>query len=329
MLTKHAIIDLDLYKYTAATAGEKRTVLVTHRSSGRSREFNNRTEFYGHWKKKEGGWLAEVNKKRTSPFMPDEFDYTDIQTPDKLENVLYSAKSLVERDLEACGAESYKGFIGVGESFRVGLSTLQEYKGERPNLKPFYLQEVTDYLAKRYRAEFVADIEADDAVVIECYNNPNNFCLIEDKDYWGTPINVWDRNQQSRGIVDCKKFGHLYLDAKDKVRGEGRIFLYFQTLSADKVDCYSASVFSDKRWGDKSAYKALVDCKTDEEALEALVSSYKYLYPEPKVVQGWRGEDIEIDWHYVANENFNMARMLRWKGDSLTFDEVLEGALYD
>ena len=132
-----------------------------------------------------------------------------------------------------------------------------------------------------------------------------------------------DRNQQERGIVNCNKFGHLFLDSKGKVRGEGRIHLYFQMASEDDTDNYKANCFSDVKWGAKSAYKALVDCTSDKEAWQVLVETFKKLYPEPKVVKGWRGDEFEIDWKYVLNEQFQMARMLRFDGDNIHVDEVL------
>jgi hypothetical protein len=40
-------------------------------------------------------------------------------------------------------------------------------------------------------------------------------------------------------------------------------------------------------------------------------------------VKGWRGDEFEIDWKYVLNEQFQMARMLRFDGDSIHVDDVL------
>lgn len=308
---KTAVIDLDLYKYHASAAGEKRSVLVTHRASKRTIEVQTRTDWYGDWRKKEGGKLAEINEGRNSPFTWDEFDYEDIQRPEPIENVLHTAKVMVEKDLKSSGAERYLAFLGEGDSFRVGLSTIKKYKDRDNLLKPLLLDEVTDYLKNKFKAEVVQNIENDDKVVIECYKQPTRFALIEDKDFWGCAINVWDRNQQERGIVNCNKFGKLFLDSKGKVRGEGRIFCYWQWLSDDITDGYAANSASDKRWGAKSAYKALVDTETDKEAIQAVVDSYKLLYPEPKEVVGWRGDTILVDHLYMLQENFDMCRMLR------------------
>ena len=40
-----AVVDLDAIKYSAASAGERRSVLVTHKTTGKSIEVDNRTEF--------------------------------------------------------------------------------------------------------------------------------------------------------------------------------------------------------------------------------------------------------------------------------------------
>jgi 5'-3' exonuclease len=130
------------------------------------------------------------------------------------------------------------------------------------------------------------------------------------------------------------------LDSKGEVRGHGRKFLYFQVLSGDSSDNYKANSASKKKWGAKSAYALLKDCKNDKECFEALVNGYMTLYPEPSRVIGWRGyEDpatlevlkpnaddfaIDIDWLYVMQENFTMAHMLRWDGDKFEVKPLLE-----
>lgn len=326
-MSKTAVLDLDLYKYHAAAAGEKRSVKVVHKSSGRELIVPTRTTWYGDWRKKNGGMLGEINISKGKDFHWEDFEYIDVQEPEPLANVLHTAKVMVEKDLKLSGADKYVAFLGEGDSFRVGVSTIKQYKDRGALLKPLLLAEVTEYLQKKFKAEIVTELENDDKVVMECWKRPDRFALIEDKDFWGCPINVWDRNQQERGIVNCDKFGHLFLDAKGKVRGEGRIFLYWQVCASDATDGYAANSASDMRWGDKSAYKVLVDCKNDKEAIEAVCNVYKKLYPEPKIITGWRGDEFEIDWLYVANENFSMARMLRAVDElhnPITFTSVLD-----
>lgn len=314
----HAVLDLDMYKYSASYVGEKRTIEVTHKTEGWSKPYKSRTEFWGHWKKKASGDLAEMNKDRTSIWLPDEFDIRDIQTPEPIANVLHSAKLMVEGDLHITGSKSYEAYLGEGDSFRVGVSTLLKYKDRDYSMRPLALDAVTEYLRTKFKAEVVRDTEADDFCVIAAFKQPDKFVIGEDKDYWGCPVNYYDVNRRERGIVNCNKLGHLFLDNKGDVRGEGRIHMYYQILSEDTVDNYKANCFSDVPWASKSAYNALKDCKTDKECFQVMVDCFKVLYPdEYKTVKGWRGNDIAIDWYYVMQEMFHMAHMKRTETEPL------------
>ena len=71
MSKKLAVFDMDYVAFQAAALSEERSVNVIHKQSGREMKFANRTEFYGNWRKKDGGWLAEKNKGRDSPFLLD------------------------------------------------------------------------------------------------------------------------------------------------------------------------------------------------------------------------------------------------------------------
>lgn len=318
-----AVIDLDAIKYAAASAGEKRTIKVIHKKSGREQIFNNRTEFYGGVKQ-DGGFLANINKGRTSPFLVEDFIIQDIQTPEPIGNILFLAKSMTEKWLRAVQADKHIGFLGKGDSWRVERSTILKYKGQREDmLRPVHLDDVAAYLYKTYNVQIVEGLEADDWCVIEAYNDPTAVVLAIDKDAMGSPVKVYNPDKPQLGIVDGNQFGALTKDAKGKVRGYGRLFMYHQICSGDTIDNYKANSASKIKWGEASSFKALVNCTNDVEAWEAMKGVYQKLYPEPSVVKGWRGDMIEVDWQYMLNENFDLARMLRWEGDSLKATEVL------
>lgn len=320
-----AVIDLDYVKYSAASVGETRQIRAVHRDSGREKVFKNRTEFWGHWKKKNGGYLATLNKDRTSPFLPEDFDILDEQIAEPIENCLHTAKSMVEGALERSGAFDHVAFLGKGESFRVGRSTILEYKGNRKDtLRPIHLDDVSEYLAKKFDAIIVEGIEADDACVMAAYQDPNSFIICSDKDYYGSDVCVFNINHEEEGIVDCSGFGKLWLNEKGDVRGTGLLFLLWQVASGDSSDNYAANSACYARWGDKSAFKALAECRSEAEAYEAVVRVYKKLYPSKNSVTGWRGDTLEVDWKYVLSENYDLARMLRWEGDNLTIEDVLK-----
>lgn len=184
------------------------------------------------------------------------------------------------------------------------------------------LEEVTDYLSKRYKATTITHLEADDVCVMESYKDKNKVIVGVDKDYYGFPVNFFNSNRPEEGVVDCRWFGSLWI--KDgKVRGKGRIHHYWQIISEDSSDNYKANCFSDIKWASKSAYKSLKDCSDDKEAFCKMVEVFKHLYPTPKEVVGWRGDVIKIDWFYVMKEMFDLSRMLRYPDDVVNLEDVL------
>jgi hypothetical protein len=207
----------------------------------------------------------------------------------------------------------------------VKASTIKEYKGDiKETLKPLMLDEIEDYLKRMHKATEVRGLEADDQVVIDCTANQNLVLVGVDKDYYGCDgITLYnpdkmDRPQRIEGL------GKLWADGKGNVRGEGRKFFYFQILSGDDSDCYWANSASDIKWADKSAFKVLDECKTDKECWNAILDTYKMLYPEPKEITGWRGDKFTVDAKYVLKENCTMAHMLRKPDDKFDLDKVLE-----
>lgn len=330
-----AIIDADMIRYGASFAGQKSSIVVTHPTLGINEVFDSRTKFYGHYLNKSGGWLANYNTGRDSVILPSEFSIEDIVTPDPIQNVLHTTKLMYEGMYSCIGTKKHKGFIGKGDSFRLERSTLMRYK-DRSAPKPVHIDAVTDYLEHRLKCEVVTIEETDERVTQECYRKPNNIAIGEDKDYYGQPNRFFNVNKPQEGIINCDCFGKLWLEEKivirkgkevkeSAVRGYGRMWLYYQTMSEDGVDTYAANCFSDVRWGSKSAYKLLSPCLDDKQALQSLVEGFKHLYPEPKTVVGWRGDEILIDWLYVMQECFTMARMRRVKGEA----EIILAEVFD
>lgn len=322
-----AVWDYDVIKYNVGAACEKRSIVVTH-PSGIEQSFKTRTEFYGHWKEKKGGWLAEYNMGLSDDckLLPEEFTITDKQElKGPIEHCLSSVKHHIANINEKIGADKYYGFIGRGDSFRVELSTLLKYKGQRSSmLKPLLLPDIEEYLLKYQNCEVVTGFEADDKLVMECHKKPDNILVCVDKDFDGVNnLTIYNSNREEL-YKTGSGMGKLWKNDKGKVMGIGRKFLCFQILSGDSSDNYCANCFSDVKWADNSAYNILVDCTSDKECFQALIDCYKNLYPTSKVVTGWRGNEIEIDWRYVLEENWNMARMWRTPTDELSLASVMK-----
>ncbi len=273
-------------------------------------------------KYKKDGWEC-VSKGK------DLFDARRQLTDDEaLVRLYYSAKTTVLKALEDLGTHKYESYLGKSGKYRENISTLMQYKGNRKDtLKPLTMKEVTEYLEGAFNSQPVYNIENDDKVVMRAYGDPNAVIVGEDKDFYGQPIKFFNANKPHEGVIDGDCFGKLWRDAKNKrVRGYGRLFLYWQMLAGDASDNYKANCMSDIKYGDIAAYDDLSECKDDKEALTKVIEVFKRLYPEPKVVKSWRGQEMMIDWLYVVREQFKLVSMLRFEGDSRTFDTEL--ALY-
>lgn len=324
---KKAIIDFDSAKFAISSAGEKRTVHIVHNKTGQEWVTKTRTEWYGDWRKKKGGVLATINDTRPEDdkWSWDDFTYTDIQTPEPLSHVLHTAKIYTNNLLSIVDADSYDAYIGRGESWRVEASTLLKYKGTRQDvLRPVLMEDVVDYLIKKFGAVEVFGIENDDKIVMESYRKPHHFGAGVEKDMYSSQFHFLDMSKPELGIQNGQQFGDLWLDTKKSVKGIGRKHLMLQVCSQDATDNYAANCMSDKKFGTMGAYKALKDAKNDRELFQAAVDVYKDLYPEPKTVTGWRGDEIEIDWLYVMQENLTLAHMLRYEGDKINLRQVLD-----
>lgn len=323
----HAVIDIDPIKYAVASVSEKKTIKAVHRESGDEYDMKTRTEFWGHYKKKAGGKLAEMNKSLSddNKRLPDDFDVYDIVTPEPLSFALHTAKVMTDDIIQASGCKTYHALIGSGDSWRVEESTLLKYKGNRAEtVKPYHYDAVVDYLIKRYECEVVIGVEVDDRLVMDTFRKDGRFAIAKEKDIYSSAMYFFDYSKPEKGIQNGNQFGELYLNTKGEVKGIGRKHWMWQVCSEDSADNYKANCFSDKNWGSKSAYDALVKAENDKELFQAGVDIFKLLYPEPKIVKGWRGEDIEITWDYVMQEMMVMAWMLRHENDSVPLIKTLD-----
>ena len=325
MTNIQAVWDLDFVKYAVASKGEKRSIKAYHPISGDEFSCATRTELWGHYLKKNKGLLAEFNLKNGTEYRAEDLVVIDIQEPEPFSLVSNAVDGMFSKVMYQLKTKNYSAYIGEGKSFRVERSTILEYKGQRKDtLKPLHLEEVSNHLIKKYSPEVVTYYEADDRVVMDAYRNKDKCVIGVDKDYFGCDVLFFNANQVDKGIQDCSGLGSLYLNAKGEVKGIGRMFFYHQVLSGDSSDNYKAnSANPEYEWGDKSSYKLLKDCKTDKEALEAIKQGYQLIYPEPRIISGWKGDEIEVDWLYCAEENFQMARMLRWENDVVSLKDVM------
>lgn len=329
------VIDADYIRYAAGFASEKRSIKVVHTKTGDELLFKNRTEFYGRGKAKDKGWIGEQNAILDVPLSAMDYDIFDIQTPEPIDHVLFTVKRMFDGILHHHGTQKYLAYYGVGESFRVDRSTILKYKGNREGtLKPMQIEEITEYMVKKYGMIPCLDLEADDWCIIEGQAK-DRVVVTHDKDANGCAVNVWNPTKPDTPIIDCRGFGEIFINDSGKTKkidGYGRKFFYYQIAYGDDVDNYRANSASELEWGEMSAFNAMTDTANDKEAIQALVKIFQHLYPVPRKVYGWRGDVITVDWLYMLQEQWTMAHM--WRNptdDNIDVREVLDkvGIKYD
>lgn len=327
------IIDGDALVYSSGFVGERRELKAVHKQTGDEFTFKGRTEMYGKKRSKDGGWLAEINKTKETPWTVDDFDLYDIQVPKPVEYALNATKTAILSSEYLTGIKKRRLFVGKGESQRVEQSTLVKYKSGREDaLRPVHKEAIVEYMIKHHGAEVVEGIEVDDQLTILAWENPSNIIYGIDKDYLGTHSRVFNPNQPERGIQDCRCWGDLWVEEiiskttgkkRYEVKGYGRKWFLFQWCYGDNSDSYRANCATNQEWGEMAAFNMLKDARNNKEGLEAVVNVYKTLYPKKFVVRGWRGDIISCDWTYVASEIFTMCYMLRSRDDDASAEKLL------
>lgn len=321
-MSKTLCFDYDASIFRAAAANQERSIICKHLPTGNVEPFKTRTDFWGHWKKKNGGWLAVHPELKQEDFVVE-----DVVKPLPLEFALNSVKLTIQGMLDQFGTKEYYGYVGGDRNFRKDICTLLPYKGQRTSDLPVHLTACKEYVINHHNALVSEGVEADDLVCTDAYSavkaNSQLICIVLDKDFKGCDGNwYFYLNSNKRKI---RGFGKLWRNGAE-VDGTGRLFKYWQACSADLADNYRAHCFSDKENGPVTAYDALKDCTNDVEAFLAMKEHFLHLYPEPKVITNWRGDTFEIDWFYVMNEMFQLAHLQRWKDDKVnlrqTFDRL-------
>lgn len=298
------VFDGDYLAFVCAAAVETRMIEVSHKETGEKRLFKHRTKASEH--------IDLLD-----------YDIQDIQQSEDKTHAFRLIKQLIKKAQDLTGTQEYDVILGGQESWRVERSTLLKYKGHRVGgLRPLLLQDCRDYLINHHSAKVLDNnLEADDYVVMLSYNN-DNIVIGNDKDYRGCNVRFLDMNHPEDGVIDGKQLGDVFIRNK-KLTGFGRKFFYAQILIGDVADNYKPTCATKAKFGDVGAYKLLAPLKTDKECWQAIVNMYQKWYPEPVIVEGWRGNQFEIDWLYVLEEMVDMAHMIRFDGDQLVVKDVL------
>ena len=339
------ICDADSIAYKAAAANERRRIRTVHQDTGIPETWDHRTAFRQY--------LSTTNHTE------DMYTIEDIQEPKHLsygENLIrdmlkgYSMRTgISRREIYISGDDNFRDLIPLPEAYKPSEVNKKKgtdpvwagaYKGKREgNIRPVQLKELRDFMQRELGAKPVHGQEVDDMSSIRAYSGFKGEGKIvqvtSDKD--ALQCSGWlfnpDKDKAPRFI---QGFGELHREIKKgkeaDVKGTGRLWLYFQVLYGDDVDCYHAAdlwkIEEDRQgrkaqFGEVAAYNLLKDCTNDREALRTLAAQFEEWYPEPVLYKDCFGQTQLKDYIEIMQVYFDCAHMRRWSGDRINVQEML------
>lgn len=309
-----ALFDLDTPIYKAAAACEQRTIEVTHTPTGATRVFKNRTEF------------KELLKSKDKLQLIEQYKIEDQQEAEPLSHAIKLLKSQVEGTLDCIWPDHTVYMLSGPKNFRNDLPLPSPYKGTRSPIRPLLLKELRQYAKKQFNALQSDMEECDDTQVWMGYeelakgNKP--VLIASDKDakaYSG--LFLFNPDKPQEGLNEIPALGEIFIDDKNKVRANGMMQYGLQMTIGDRIDSYAPTEICGVKFGEKSAYKLLKDCKTEQEILGVVQKQYKLWYSSEFTYTDCHGSIRESNWLGMMQLYHSCVRMKETKNDKLNVSE--------
>lgn len=198
------------------------------------------------------------------------FGFEDIKSFDLVELAIDGFFARLHKTL---GIRDKRIFLTGKGNFRDEVAVTHKYKGTRKQEKPKWYNDIREYMIYMMDAEVIEGMEADDMLSICITSNPEGICCSRDKDLrttagqhyaWGT------RTIPEKPLQSIEELGYIELNAKRKLLGGGKKFLYAQALMGDKVD----NIIGIPRFGDVKAFKLLEDATSEWDLYERVRTEY-------------------------------------------------------
>lgn len=207
-----------------------------------------------------------------------------------IENVLHSVKKCVLDIMSTFpNAPDERLFLTGKGNFRNKVATQLEYKGHRKHMpKPQYYEEIREYLQRRFNAEVVDGMEADDALGINQYSKYKATSVIASIDKDMLMIPGWHYNFVK------KELRYVNKDAAYRA-------FFMQLLMGDMTD----NIPGIRGLGPKTAAKLLGDETDPEKMYEIAQREYERHYGD--------------EWRDVIDEQAQLLWILRSETEGCPF----------
>lgn len=294
-------IDSDTMLYSASCVAQERTIEVTHKPTGISKTFKNRTEF------------KDLMKFKSKEITQDYF-IVDKQEPLDVSHALQIIKVTAERILDNYSDCEVIFCCGADNNFRDLIPYPNKYKGNRDvALRPIHLGAAHDYMRSKYKAVRADGHEVDDLVGILAYEaieqGREAFILSPDGDsrqFDGVKLGKYQDTPE-----DCFKIEFMHDIAwSDKgIQTWGFPWMIFQGTVGDITDGLTPRFLCKARYGEKGCFNDIKDITSPEKLVQYSIEKYKEWYPEPFVYTTWDGKQQQADWKFMLE--------LYWKGTTM------------
>lgn len=324
MSKKVLVLDGDVIAYKCAAANETRSIRSIHKEKQVAERWENRTAF----------------KKflETTDHTIEMYDIEDVQDARHISYCHTLVRNMIQGICTRAKISEYEIILSGKENFRDLIPLPYKYKSNRDDsLRPLQLKAIRKFMIEELGAKVVKG-EADDFLAMrksETVRKTTDTIYIaatvdkDDDGVQGWSFN-WDKMKEPEQI---KGFGALYRDGT-KVRGKGRIFMYYQSVFGDKVDGYRpadiATIAAEAagkpkvQFGEVAAYNLLKDAKDDKEALTAILGQYRKWYGDDiTTYTDWEGIERKKDAIDIWQMYIDCAHMQRFEGDRIDLRALL------
>lgn len=329
------IVDADTPLFKAAKAVQQDYIIVTRKSDGATKRYKNKTEFWGHHKKKEGGELAKNNAIRISrglePNSPEDYEVEECaelipEITDHIEFGVEQFDRFIGKLKRLNVAEDYQLAIGGDGNFRYDIAQQLAYKGARKD-KPLLFLEIKEAIIQKYRNKVVVvnGQECDDYCSIKGTENFKHFLKTGE---WKYVISFCDKDLQqiiSPQLNYEEENPEVFTPSPFEATKCFAVQLLSGDLSTDNIlglpnftkeiqEKYELG--GTRGIGKATALKYLEPCQTIKELFERVVEAYKSYYGvEKQEVVSHRGEALMWDWLDFLQDNAQLLYLRREEGE--------------